>query len=267
MRCSARRLLVGAAVILTGIIGLNLTLTDAAPGNATVPESEFKPLVDQDIKNIEAMIVVGKKGGTANTKKAAYSIKSSAMMIAAYAQSRIGTKGADDAKLASLRDQAIKVAIAAGKKQFPAVETAVATLKANPVIPNVNTKKIDLVKEVGEFDLEELMFQLKKTAIGGLGVEEEIKAQAKKPTITPAKAAELAQRLLTLSDYCEVIGINGGFNAAKPKKAWDEFNKDMKTAAQGVIAASGKKDPAALKTAFDKLDRSCVACHDKFKMN
>jgi Cytochrome C' len=266
MRCSARRTLIGATIILAGIIGLNFSSMDAADNSAPVPETDMKLLVDQDIKNIEAMIVVGKKGGAANVSKASRSIRSSSMMIAAYAQSRMGAKGADDAKLASLRDAAIKVGIAAGKKNFADVDGLVKALKANAIDSKANTKKISLTSAIGEFDLEELMFQLKKTSVGGLGTEEEIKAQAKKLTISPENAAALAQRVLILSDYCEVIPIgSGGFNAAKPKKAWDEFNKDMRTAAQGVIAAAGQKNANNLKTAFDKLDRSCVACHEKFK--
>jgi cytochrome c556 len=71
--------------------------------------------------------------------------------------------------------------------------------------------------------------------------------------------------VLVLADYCDAIPISGGFNAVKSKKAWDEFNTDMRTAAHGVIAAAGQKDPSAIKKAFDKLDLSCIACHDKFK--
>ncbi len=265
MRCSARRTLVGAAVVLAGIVGLSSDSSVTAQGGNAVPEEEFKTLVDQDIKNIEAMVEVGKKKGAANISKASRSIKSSSMMIAAYAQSRIGSKGANDAKLASLRDQAIKVGAAAGMKNFAAADNLVKLLKANAVDPKANTKKIDLVAAVGEFDIEELMYQFKKTSVGGLGVEEEIKAQAKKATIKPAEAAALAQRVLAVADYCEIVGINGGFNASKPKKAWDDYNKDMRAAAKDVIAAAAKKNAADLKDAFNKLDRSCVACHDKFK--
>ena len=267
MRYSGRRTLVGAAVILAGIVGLNFTATDAAESGNPVPEGEFKTLVEQDAKNIETMIATGKKGGAANTSKASRAIKSSALMIAAYAQSRIGSKGADDAKLATLRDAAIKVGTAAGKKKFDDAAAGVKALSiAAAADPKASVKKVDLVAAAGEFDIEELMYQFKKTSVGGLGIEEEIKAQAKKATITPANATAMAQRVLIIADFCDVIGINGGFNAGKPKKAWDDFNKDMRVAAQGLItAAAGKPTAAALQTAFTKLDSSCVKCHDKFK--
>jgi len=267
MRCSARRTLVGATFLLAGIVGLNLSSTDAADTTAPVPEGDFKALLDQDVKQIDAMIVMGKKGGDANTSRASRAIKASAMMIAAYAQSRMGGKGEDDAKLASLRDAAIKVGLAGAKKKFTDVEVLVKALKEVTVDPKAEKKKIDLIAAAGEFDLEELMAQLKKKTVGGLGIEEEIKLQAKKPTITTERATALAQRVLVLADYCDHIPISGGFNMAKPKKDWDEFNKDMRTAARGVISAAGKKDPASIKAAFDKLDISCIACHDKFKTN
>lgn len=265
MRCSARRTLVGATFLLVGIVGLNLASTDAADNSASVPEADFKTLLDQDIKQIDAMIVMGKKGGDANTSRASRAIKASGMMIAAYAQSRMGAKGEDDAKLASLRDAAIKVGVAGAQKKFTDVEMLVKALKEITVDPKAEKKKINLIAAAGEFDLEELMCQLKKKTVGGLGIEEEIRLQAKKPTITPERATALAQRVLVLADYCDEIPINGGFNAAKPKKAWDEFNKDMRTAARGVITAAGQKDPNAIKKAFDTLDLSCIACHDKFK--
>lgn len=263
MRLSGSRLFVGAAALLAGIVGVNLTMTDAAEA---VPEAEFKDLVDQDAKNILLLL----KDGKPEKKTADRSIKSSSLMIAAYAQSRISGKNpAEDAKMAALRDAALQVAKTGGKKKYMEAVAPAKTLSVTITAPaKADTAKKDLVKET-EIDLEELMYQFKKAAVGGLGIEEEIKANAKKPAANAARAAAIGQRVLIVGDFVDTVHPSTGFSAAKPKADWDRYNKDMKTAATEVIAASkglaAKDGQKKLQTAFDKLDRSCVECHNKFK--
>ena len=71
-----------------------------------------------------------------------------------------------------------------------------------------NGKKVNLVAAINP-DLEELMYQLKKTSVGGLGIEEDIKDNAKdkpKNPMKPPMAAAVAQRVLIVSDFCETMG-------------------------------------------------------------
>jgi hypothetical protein len=265
MRLSARRTLTGAAVLLAGIIVLNRYATGADDAGAPVPEGEFKTLFDQDVKNISKMIEVGKMPGAANKSKGSRSIKSDAMMIAFYANSRIGTKGADDAKLAALRDAAIKVAVAGGKKNFAAAAQAVKDLTLDGTSGKGAAKQMGLadLAKASDMDIEELMYQFKKTGVGGLGTEEEIKAAAKKGGVNPAEAAAIAARIHAVADYCDVVTVK--FDAKKTEKDWKSYNKDMKAAAKDLQTAAASKDNKKIQAAFDKVDRGCVACHEKMK--
>jgi hypothetical protein len=269
MRWSARRLLIGAAAVLAGIVGINQSMMDAAD---PVPDADLKILFDQDAKNIPPMIELGnKKGSKANASKASRAITSNAMAIAWYANSRIlGKKPDDDAKMAMLRDTAIKVAVAAHKKKFTAASEPARLLDLN-MKPGAAVKpKAMTIAELFaacDMDMEELMYQLKKKDVGGLGVEEEIKAlAAKKGTITPEKASAMAVRLRAIAEFCQVMEPQKKFTTKTPKKDWDTYNADMVTALKDIVDAAKSKDAKKkVPDAFLKLDGACTACHEKFK--
>ncbi len=256
MRSSARRIIVGSVALLIGIVGIDVTMTEAAD---PVPDSEFKALVEQDIKNI-----LDRLEEKPIKKTADRAVKSSALMIAAYAQSRLGKNPADDGKLVALRDTAIVIAKTEKKKLAGALAPA-KTLSIN-MAPAGNAKAapVNLLTVTG-VDLEELMYQFKKTSIGGLGIEEEIKAQSKKVTVKPEVAAAIAIRAHLVAGFVDDMQPTAGFSAAKPKKDWDTYNAAMKAAATELASAAKKADTKAIGAAFLKLDGSCVQCHNKFK--
>jgi hypothetical protein len=263
MRWSARRTLLGAAVLMAGILGLNRTSSEAAD---PMPESEFKALFDQDAKNIPGMIAMGQKKGAANISKASRAVNSNAMMIAYYANSRITGKDAkDDAKMAALRDTALKVALAAGKKKFDEAEGPAKKLSLSIAADGGDAKplKTAALVDAGKMDLEQLMYQYKKTSVGGMGAEEDIKANSKKLTLAPDKVATLANRVLAVCEYCETVTPE--FDAKKTKKDWERYNKDTRAAAQALLSAVAGKNQKTIQTALTKLDGACVACHEVMK--
>lgn len=262
MRWSARRTIIGSAVLLTGMIGLYQNASDAAD---PVPEKEFKSLVDQDAKQINTLLRDGKPA----KKTADRGIKSSAMMIAYYAQSRMNGKNDGDARLATLRDTALEVAKTGGKKKYmdavaPAKMLAVDIAPAAK--PNLNAMTVLQMVNATGMDMEELMYQFKKTTVGGLGIEAEIKdISAKKTTIAPDKASTMAARILAVANFSDVIEPTKGFTPKTPKKDWDESNNAMREAAKEVLAAANAKDAKKMQAAYFKLDGACTSCHDKFK--
>ena len=263
MRLSAGRTIIGAAVLMAGILGLNRTSTVAAD---PLSDAEFKALFDQDVKNIMPMIEKGASGKKAEISKASRSVKSNAMMIAFYANSRIGGKNAtEDLKMAALRDTALIVALDSGKKNFKAAAVPAAKLSLDIAVNKGEAKAMDVadLSKKAELDIEELMYQFKKIEVGGLGIEKEIKDNAKKPALNADKMSALATRVLIVADYSEEVHV--AFDAKKTKKAWDGFNKDMRTAAIDLKKAAEVKDKKKLQAAFDKLDRSCTACHEVMK--
>jgi hypothetical protein len=260
MRLNARRIWIGAVVIGAGLVALA-----AAPGEAAdVPDDVLPILIDQDAKQVVKSLNDGKPD-----KKVIIQIKSSAMMIAAYAQSKItGSNPTEDAKYATLRKNALKVVEAAAAKKFKdAVEPSKLLSLNSPADPKADTKPLKLY-EMHKFDINDLMAQYKKSAVGGQNVEADIKDFSKKGGAKPDQARQMAFRILTTAEMVDNMEPDGGFaGGKKTKEAWLGFNKKMKQTAEELAetAKAAKGDPKKLQMAFTKTDGACVACHDVFK--
>jgi cytochrome c556 len=258
-RTSARILLVAAAVAAAVVC---LRPADAAD----ITDDEFKALLEQDSKIIaKATAAVGKASGKDKKvveKNAGSGIKSSAIIIAGYANARIdGKNPTTDAKAAGVRDLAIQIFQAADKKDFTAAGNLAKGLA--DAKPAAEAKKIDLTKTFEGIVNKDVMDNFKKTSQYGTNVEDDIMANAEKPTATPADAGLMANRVLVMGEYNKTVVK--AENAADKKK-WEEYNDKMIKAGIDLLAASKKKASAAdLKKIFATLNSSCVACHDDFK--
>ena len=130
------RVLLVAAALGIGIAWLGQAWAADPPADA-----EFQALIDQDVKIITKAAEAVEKAPTPKdkkviTKNAGTGIKSSAMILAGYANARIAGKDpAADARSAAVRDEAIKIYKAAADGDFKAAaETAkgLATVKGRP---------------------------------------------------------------------------------------------------------------------------------------
>ena len=260
MRRTPIRVLLVAATLIAGLTCLRSA--DAADPS----DDEFKALVEQDAKIIaKAAAAIDKATGKDKKvveKNAGSGIQSSALIMAGYANAQITGKNADaDAKAAGIRDAAIAIFKAADDKNFKgAAETAKGLTSPKPV---AGAKKIDVAKTLGELTQKEVMDNFKKTSQYGTNVEDDIKANAEKPTAKPADTALMAYRVLAMAEYNKTVTKTE--NAADRKK-WDEYNAKMISATEALLAASKKKSTAAdMKKAFAAVNASCFACHDDFK--
>jgi hypothetical protein len=260
-RTPARPLLVAAA------LALGLALLGSAGAADPPTDAEFKALVDQDTKVIAgAADAVEKAAGKEKRvveRNAGNGIKSSALMMAELANSRIGGRdAAADAHAAAVRDEALKIYKAADGKKFKEAGEMAKGLAA--VKPAADAKKIDIFKEAGELTPKETMHNLTKTSQFGTNAEADIIANAKKATAKPADAALIAHRVLVLGEISKTV--KKGENAAE-KKAWDDYNAQMIKAAEDLLATTKKKATAAdLTKAFNTLNSRCTACHDDDKV-
>jgi len=259
-RFRARILLVAAGVAAAAFACLRPA--DAAGVN----DDEFKALLDQDARIIaKATAAVEKASGKDKKvveKNAGNGIKSSAILVAGYANERIdGKNPAADAKAAGVRDLAIQIFQAADKKDFKAAgELAKGLADAKPA---ADPKKIDVAKAFEGIANKDVMDNFKKTSQYGTNVEDDIKANAEKATVKPGDAALMAHRVLVMGEYNK--SVVKAENAADKKK-WVEYNDNMLKAAGDLLAASKKKTtPADMKKVFTSLNSSCIACHDDFK--
>ena len=257
MRRNAGRLFTGAA-LLAGFALLGPL------GAADLSDDEFKGLVEQDAKTIAKAVAAVEKAKDKKTteQRAAGGVKSAAMLVATYANARIGGKNADaDAQAASVRDAALHVMKAAGTKDFKAV--ADAAKEMGEAKPAAEAKKIDLAKEFAEATVDDSMHAFKKTAQFGNGGEDEIKANAKKATMKPDAVVALANRVLALAELSKMI--TKGENEAK-KKEWAGYNARMEKAAEELLkAAKAKKTGPELAKAFTAVNAACTTCHSAFK--
>jgi len=260
-RTPARPLLVAAA------LGLGLALLTSAGAADPPTDAEFRAMVDQDARIIQKAADAVDQAANPKERKvvarnAGSGIKSSALLMATYANDRItGTNKAADAQAAAIRDEAIKIYKLAADGNFKGAAAAAKDLTT--VKPAADAKKIDVTKDLGELTQKEVMHNFLKTSQFGTNAEADIIANAKKAAAKPADTALIAHRVLAMGELNK--GIVKADNAADKKK-WEEYNTKMIKATEALLAASQKKGSAAdLAKAYTAVNASCTACHDDFK--
>jgi hypothetical protein len=262
-RTPARPLLVAAA------LGLGLALLTTAGAADPASDAEFRAMVDQDAKIIQKAADAVDKAANPKEQKvvarnAGSGIKSSALLMATYANDRItGTNKAADAHAAAIRDAAIQIYKLAADGNFKGAAAAAKDLSSAK--PAADAKKIDVTKDLGELTQKEVMDNFKKTSQFGTNAEADIIANAKKKG-TPKSAADtalIAHRVLAMGELNKVI-VKAD-NAADKKK-WEDYNTKMIQVTEALLAAGKKKTSAAdLAKAYTAVNASCTACHDDFK--
>ncbi len=189
-------------------------------------------------------------------------LKATAMMLALYSQNSI--TGPDGATAAGQRDQALLIAAALKKKDFPAAKAA---LEGLPTAKEGDSKAILKLEEQHGFDLNELMSQFALGRSGGRHIEADLKAQATK--VTDLKlAADLAARVVTIGQYTAVMLPADAVGAKK--KTWDDLSVEMiqlGTEAAGEVAKGATTDKAVLAKKLGAINLNCKSCHDVFRNN
>jgi hypothetical protein len=233
---------------LAGVAGLL-----AVVGLVAGPDVTAAPKDDADViaKAIEADIAFLQKGlEKAPEKRALPTLKAAALNLA--------LNGSGE-----LREGALKVAEAVGKKDFAAAKATAA--KFTPAAG----EKGDPAKlaATAKYELADVMSAYRAEKVGGMNLEKDIKAQSKKAT-DPKLAEVIAGRSIALADYTLVLPSEKA--AANPgnKTKWEEYSKGQIKAAQEVAAEAAKgaaADKAVLAKKMAALDASCVACHNEFR--
>ena len=246
------RRLVGGAGLLAAA-WLTVAADDAAAQDALPPD-----IADAVIKADIAML---QKDLPKADKVKMYALKGTAMMIALYGQKNADGPNGD--KMAALRDQALKVAAAIGKKDAKGAKAAADALSNST---GGDKKPVDVVKQ-HDFDIAEAMSPFKK-APRGQNLEADIKAQAKNVTDVKLAGALGVRSAL----YGEFAAAMKPTDRAKPGSAeerlWDTSAKDMISLGREIAAEAAKgakADKATLKAKLTKLDAACTACHNEFK--
>ncbi len=226
---------------------------------------EVNPLPEASSAAVGAADIAFLQKGLAKTPVAREvpTLKAVAMLVALNAQHQMD--GKDGAKMAGLRDAALAVADAVGKKDFAGAKAAAAGLAEAKPAAAAKPVKIDELITAHKFDLDQLMSSFRKGTVGGLNLEADVKAQSKAVT-DPKAAALIAGRIALIGEYTLALPPDG-IDAAKKQK-WDAWSKEMTDLAVEVSteAAQGPTaDKAKMSKKFRDLDANCNACHTVFR--
>jgi hypothetical protein len=234
-----RRMLVAAGVAVGVAAGAGAK--DPLPAGAAAAQ------VEADIKYLQA-------GLAAKKKNSVTPLKSTAMLLALNAQNQLD--GKDGAKMAGVRDQAVKVAAALGKAD-PDWDAAAKDAAAMGTATG-DPKKVVKLHEQNEFDVHDLMTVFKPKNRGGRGLEDDTIKFAK--SVTDAKAAGEAANLVALiGQYSELMPPDAN------KDKWAGYSKDMVKAGAEAAEAAAKGDKATIVKKFQAVDQNCKNCHNVFR--
>ena len=227
---------------LAGVAGLvAMTWLVAASGVTAADKDAIDPALAADIAFLKAGL---EKDLTGKEKRAVPTLKAAAMNLAL-------------AGSADLRDQALKVAAAIGKKDYAGAKALAAKLTPAAGSHGDPAKLI----EAGKYDLAEVMSTYRAEKVGGMNLEKDIKSKGK---VDAKQAAVIAARTMLLAEYTAALPVEKAAANDAGKKKWEGLSKEQLKAAKELAddAAKGGKDLAKKLTA---LDATCVACHNQFR--
>jgi hypothetical protein len=203
-------------------------------------------LINHDAKNLQDLFA--KKLDPKRKAK----VKMAAFMIALYAQ---------DAGMGELRDKALEVVKAIDKD--PAKAKALAgDLKAGK-----GGDKVKAMAPAKELNLETLMKMYSGERVGGFAIEAALDNLA---DLKGALSGDEKDKALLLANKINAISsILAHYtpekdDGPKTKKAWGDFTKSTQADAKELVAAVRKN--ANVAEAATKLGKTCVQCHDVFRI-
>jgi hypothetical protein len=245
------RTVLGIGVVMFVAAFVGLASLDSRADEKTVklfgsPDS-VKKLTATDITDLQKILAAAKV-----EKKDSKRAKVLALVIGLNAQA------AGDM---ALHEQAGKVLAALADDKFDDAKKAAAGL-ANA---KGDGKAVDLMKfffDPPDWDRDLLMQLYKTPRAGGLGIESKIKKWGEDGVKASDMAAVVAAAQKSAVIAAAIESIDPPLAKKQFKKEWSQYAKDLQAAAEEAIKA---KDPKAAKTAIDRMDKACTACHEKFK--
>jgi hypothetical protein len=227
---------------------------------SVLPDDVFAQLVADDAKVITDSLK------NATDKKMAAKAKTSALMIAVYAQGAMTKPGAKQAALAGLRDTALKVIKAADGNPAQALKLAADLKPEGKADPAAKTTPV-AVHEAVEIDI--VMQQFKPERGGGLDVEKKLLALVNKRTpYTPAEYKDMVPLLYRIAAIAQPTEAMAPPPMGKKTPAqWVKLSKEMADLAlhSVEVAKKPKPDNKEVKDSLKKLEANCTNCHTVFR--
>lgn len=240
---------------LAGVTGLVAVVSLAQAADPVVPAATASALIKQDIAFLQKGLAKEPQ------RKQLPGLKATAIMVAAFAQEQMS--GPDAAKMAALRDQALKVADLLAAKDYAKAKDAAKALDTPPAA--TSTGKVEIHKHA-KFDISEAMAPYRSVRSGGMDMERNIRKQSKDPS-DMALIKDLAAHSIILGEFTRHLPTGqASANAARLKK-WEAYSDESISHAKDVLAEAGKAKPdkAILKKKLVVLDTSCTNCHNEYR--
>jgi Cytochrome C' len=251
----ARLIILGAASTALALI---LVFTRSGQGQGTLPASDIAKLIALDAKFIEADL-----SKPTFTKKAQKHVRLAAFMIALYAQN-----AKDDAPaMATLREQALKVMIAADAGNAEETKKLAATLtpgiKADPA---AKTGPVAMEKLI---ELEALMSLFNPEKSSGFNMEKDLEDLVESKgmgldAVKLEKTALLGQKVALIALVTQAHSPKTPLDAAN-KKVWVGIAGDMNKEANALTAAARANKTADIAKIAKNINDTCTKCHDSFR--
>jgi hypothetical protein len=244
---------------LSGIAVLAVAVTAIAAdqdSKAQLPASTLEMAIEKDTAHLMNLFELAK-----TRKRMEGRIRANALLIATYAQ--MGLDGPKGEQMAAIRDQAIKVAEAAAKKDLAAAQKAAEQL-AMP--SGTGDKKPVNLAKAADVELHDVMDLFGGAVGGGMNIEKDIRT-AKRTGPENAKSAELigARSAALAMLYIDLLPE---LDAKKTKDEWIKWSKQARDQAAAIVHEAVKGDKAdmeLIKKQMGMLDATCTNCHNVFR--
>jgi hypothetical protein len=221
----------------------------ADPKAPTIPDADYAKLVESETKMLDEAL-------KDKDKKAPTRARIIAIVLAAAAQDNLA--GKDAQQRATVRDAALKIADLIKDKKMDEAAKIVADLPTMKPDAKAKTEKVKIMGD--KVDVQELMSQFQPTKGGGLGYEKTL------IDLASSKGKKVDDKTPTLAYHVGIIGaLSKEYVADKTPKKWEEFAEAMRSSAEELADAAGKKDAKATLTAVNKVTTSCSQCHDIYR--
>ncbi|MCZ2340295.1 MAG: hypothetical protein LC104_00690 [Bacteroidales bacterium] len=240
---------------LAGITGLVAVVSLAHAAESAIPAATASDIIKQDIAFLQKGLAKEPQ------RKQLPGLKATAIMVAGLAQEQM--TGPNTAKMAALRDQALKVADLLAAKDYAKAKDAAKALDTPPA--STATAKVEVHKHA-KFDISEAMAPYRSSRSGGMDMERNIRSQSKSASdLTLIK--DIAGHSVILGEFTKHLPTGQAAVNAARKKKWEDYSDEMIKHSKEILAEASKASPdkAALKKKLVVLDTSCTNCHNEFR--
>lgn len=239
---------VGMTVLALGLwfVGLSSAADEKSKDSIPISDAAFKKLVAKSVDDIQKALAAGKE------KKNATKARVQAVMIAAYAQNN---------EAGNVRDAAIKLAeTIKGGKLDDAKKQAEELAALKP--EKGKAEPVAILKKTGT-EVGEVMRQFSPAAIGGYGIEAQIKKMSTSKKLTPAQMTD--DFVLQCIQMAAIGALVKDLPPAKNPKEFQKLADEMRVLFSHLSEESEAKDGVKGAATLYKMSIHCNKCHDKYR--